>query len=326
MPFRREAKKDLRGSDVVSLEIGAPAVRRFSVSIGKRAWFQVLVTGTALFFVVHGAFLRTENPNFVPTLLFLGSFVVPMSFVLYVYEREPARDIPLALLAVSFLWGGIVATVTAGVIEYHTLRGLGPMELFGVGLIEESTKLFMPIILFVVASRYRSEAHGLVFGVAAGMGFAALESMGYGFTSLVRNQGDVPDAESLLLVRGLLSPAGHAAWTGLVCAVLWREREKIGHFALNLPVIGAFAAAVLLHALWDIFDGMSGPTLIDAAGIELLSAAVALVSLRLLFQMVSEAARKPLPSPLRPRATIVSLLTLDEDPESEADVQEERAA
>jgi RsiW-degrading membrane proteinase PrsW (M82 family) len=241
---------------------------------------------------VHAAFLRTDNPNFVPTLLFLGAFIVPASFVLYVYEREPARDIPLAMLAVCFLWGGVVATAAAGVLEYQTLRALGPLQLFGVGFIEEGTKLLLPFILFVGAARYRSEAHGLVFGVAAGMGFAALESMGYGFTTLMRSQGDVRDAESLLLVRGLLSPAGHAAWTGLVCAVLWREREKAGNFVLNLPVLGAFTAAVLLHALWNIFDSLTGQALIDTVGIELLSAGVALVSLRLLFHMVSEAARK----------------------------------
>ena len=233
----------------------------------------------------------------MPTLLFLGAFVVPTSFVLYVYEREPARDIPLAMLAACFLWGGVVATVAAGVLEYQTLRALGPLQLFGVGLIEEGTKLFLPVILFIGAARYRSEAHGLVFGVAAGMGFAALESMGYGFTTLMQSQGNIRDAESLLVVRGLLSPAGHAAWTGLVCAVLWREREKAGRFVLNPAVLGAFAAAVLLHALWDIFDSLSGPTVIGV-GIELLSAGVALVSLRLLFHMVSEAARNSASCPL----------------------------
>jgi RsiW-degrading membrane proteinase PrsW (M82 family) len=176
-------------------------------------------------------------------------------------------------------------------LEYQTLRALGPLQLFGVGFIEEGTKLLLPLFLFVGAARYSSEAHGLVFGVAAGMGFAALESMGYGFTTLMQSQGDIRNAESLLLVRGLLSPAGHAAWTGLVCAVLWRERQKAGHFVLNPAVLGAFAAAALLHALWDIFDSLSGPTFIDSVGIEILSAGVALVSLRLLFHMVSEAAR-----------------------------------
>jgi tryptophan-rich sensory protein len=34
--------------------------------------------------------------------------------------------------------------------------------------------------------------------------------------------------------------------------VLWHEREKKGHLAIRLPVIGAFILAVLLHSLWNI--------------------------------------------------------------------------
>jgi RsiW-degrading membrane proteinase PrsW (M82 family) len=276
------------------VELGRPPLQQLRLPLVNRAWFQVLVTGSALFFIVQAAFRATDNPSFLPTLLVLGAFVVPASFVLYVYEREPVEDLPLPTIAVCFVWGGVVATVTAGVLEYQTLRALGPLQLFGVGFIEEVTKLFLPLILFV-GWRYRTQAHGLVFGVAAGMGFAALESMGYGFVALGQSQGNVSDAVSVLLVRGLLSPAAHAAWTGLVCAVLWRERQKAGRFVVNFPVAGAFALAVLLHALWDIFDSLTGRTLIGTAGIELLSAAVALASLRLLFQMVSEAAQSGLP-------------------------------
>jgi protease PrsW len=61
------------------------------------------------------------------------------------------------------------------------------------------------------------------------------------------------------LVRGLTSPAGHMAWTGLVCAVLWRERLKAGHATFNWRVGGAYATAVVLHALWDTFAGIGTP-------------------------------------------------------------------
>jgi protease PrsW len=52
------------------------------------------------------------------------------------------------------------------------------------------------------------------------MGFAALETMGYGFVTLLASRGNLALLEEALLARGLASPAGHAAWTGLVCAVL----------------------------------------------------------------------------------------------------------
>ncbi len=50
-------------------------------------------------------------------------------------------------------------------------------------------------------------------------------------------------------MSGLTAPAGHLSWTGLVCAVLWRERLKVGHATLNWRVVGAFLTAVVLHAL-----------------------------------------------------------------------------
>jgi RsiW-degrading membrane proteinase PrsW (M82 family) len=253
-------------------------------------WLWVLISGLVLFLATEKVLKATENPNFIPTVILLGAFLVPVTLVTYVYEREPVKDVPLPTIAVSFFWGGVVGVIVAGLLEYSTLRELGFMRMLGVGLIEESAKLVFPVAVYV-RGRYRSEAHGLLFGISSGMGFAALETMGYGFVSLIRSGGDIGILEETLFFRGLLSPAGHAAWTGMVCAVLWRERQRLGHWVVNGAVLGAFALAVLLHALWDTFASFTGPTLIDVIGIELLSLGVALFSLTLLIRRLREAAR-----------------------------------
>ena len=170
-------------------------------------------------------------------------------------------------MLVTFLWGGALGVAVAGFLEYATLRNLGTGELFGVGLIEESAKMIIPIAIFL-RGRYRHEADGLLFGVAAGMGFAGLETMGYGFSNFLQSQGDVNTLNQVLLVRGLLSPAGHAAWTGIVCAALWHQREKAGHAVVNWTVIGAFLLAVLLHALWDIASNINQITGTQIIGLE----------------------------------------------------------
>lgn len=209
-----------------------------------------------LFIATEQALLVTGNPNFVPTIILLGAFVVPITFVAYFYEHVMDRDISLPLLTSCFFVGGVVGLTAAGFLEYATLRSLSLPGLFGVGLIEESAKLIFPIGMYL-SWRYRHEADGLLFGVAAGMGFAALETMGYGLVTLMQSQGDVGSLLQVLLIRGLLSPAGHAAWTGFVCAVLWRERERAGRITLNLQVAGAFLLAVALHSLWNILSSMS---------------------------------------------------------------------
>src|SRR3712207_7919972 len=82
--------------------------------------------------------------------------------------------------------------------------------------------------------------------------------MGYGFVSLLQSKGNLGILDEVLLVRGLSSPAGHMSWTGLVCAVLWRERLKAGHATLNWRAGGAFFTGVGLVAPSGILGGVGG--------------------------------------------------------------------
>jgi len=255
-----------------------------------KPWVQILGVGVLLFVVTEQALRITDNPNFFPTVILLGSFVVPITFVVYFYEHVKHREISMPLLTACFLVGGVVGLVAAGFLEFGTLRTMNYASLFAIGLIEESVKLIFPLAMFI-GWRYRHEADGLLFGIAAGMGFAALETMGYGLVAFVQSGGNIDVLQQVLIIRGFLSPAGHASWTGFFCAVLWREREKKGHIAINGKVIGAFLIAVILHALWNIassFGGASGGQFILAMSASLVIAAV---SLMLIIRRYREAKR-----------------------------------
>jgi RsiW-degrading membrane proteinase PrsW (M82 family) len=259
------------------------------MSILRRRWLQIFVSGLILLYLVELMLVTTSNPIYVPSIL-LGAFLVPVTFVAYLYERLPSWDVSLQALAVCFLWGGVLGTVVAGALEYEVARVLGFLPKLLIGLIEESAKLIVPLIFYFVG-RYRSEAAGIVLGVATAAGFASLETMGYGFVSLVSSKGNLGVLDEVLLVRGLTSPAGHMAWTGLVCAVLWRERLKVGHATLNWRVLGAFLTAVVLHALWDTFASVRSPTFVGFLSVDLVSLLIALISLTLLIRRVREARR-----------------------------------
>jgi RsiW-degrading membrane proteinase PrsW (M82 family) len=260
------------------------------VSLLRRRWLQMLLSGIVLLFLVERTLIATSNPNFAPSVILLGAFLVPVTFVTYLYERLPSWDVSLPALAVCFLWGGVLGTVIAGTLEYDLARSLGFLPKLAIGLIEESAKLIVPLG-FYFFGRYRSEAAGIVLGVATAAGFAALETMGYGFVSLLGSKGNLGVLDEVLLVRGLSSPAGHMSWTGLVCAVLWRERLKAGHATLNWRVGGAFLTAVILHALWDTFESIKSTTVVEFLGVAFLSLLVAVVSLVLLLRRVREARR-----------------------------------
>jgi protease PrsW len=256
----------------------------------RRHWIQIFVSGLLLLLLVERTLVATSDPNYVPSALLLGAFLVPITFTTYLYERLPEWEVPLPPVAICFIWGGVLGTVLAGTLEYDVMRSLGFLPKLGIGVIEEGAKLILPLVFYFLG-RYRSEAAGIVLGVATAMGFAALETMGYGFTSLLASHGNLGVLDEVLLFRGLMSPAGHAAWTGLVCAVLWRERLKAGHAIFNWRVGGAFATAVILHALWDTFAGMKSATFVGFLGINFVSLLIALVSLTLLIRRVREARR-----------------------------------
>jgi protease PrsW len=156
----------------------------------RRGWFQIFVGGLILLFLVEWALATTHNPNYIPSVILLGAFLVPFTFVSYLYERLQDWGVTLRPVVLCFLWGGVLGTVVAGFLEYQVAVTLGFVPKIGIGLIEELAKLIVPL-LFYFLGRYRSEAAGIVLGVASGMGFAAFETMGYGFVSLLQSRGNL---------------------------------------------------------------------------------------------------------------------------------------
>jgi len=221
-----------------------------------RRWFQVFIGGVLFFFICEQILKFTGNVYLVPFVVLLGAFIIPITFVVFFYGQERSIDKavhragPRSMAAICFIVGGAVGITTAAFLEYVTLQKLTIPSLFLVALIEESAKLVLPIVVYILG-RYHSEADGLLFGVASGMGFAALETTGYGFTTLITSHGDIGLLEEVLLIRGLLSTVGHAAWTGIVCATLWRQRERKAKL-FNPRVFWVFILIIIFHALWDI--------------------------------------------------------------------------
>jgi RsiW-degrading membrane proteinase PrsW (M82 family) len=220
-----------------------PATR--SLGVLRHAWLQTLILGLALWNVLNWTAIDTNNLNLVPSIILVGAFLGPVTFVAYVFER--VRDVPWVALLQCFVVGGLIGVTAASVLEYQTVLSYGTLPTVAVGLIEETAKLIVPLLIFAVG-RYRRTADGLLIGVASGMGFAAFESMGYGLTALLASGGHLDAVTQTLFVRTVLSPAGHAAWTGLLCAALWHARVNPRRWPL-VPL--TFAAVVGLHAWWD---------------------------------------------------------------------------
>ncbi len=236
-----------------------PLVRRLS-------WLGVLVLGVAAYLVVLQAMITTQNIAYFPSLLLIGAITVPVTTL--VFAATGGRSIlptSAGLLTFTAVVGGLVGTLAAGTIEYGTLRNLATVPMLAVGFIEEAAKLVVPLVVFLVLRR-RDPREGVLIGVASGMGFATLETMGYGFQALL-SAHSLAAVDMTLLVRALLSPAGHIAWTGITVAMLWRTRTARRRGWAVVAFVATFLAAVGLHATWDATSSVAVRVVVAALGL-----------------------------------------------------------
>ncbi|HEY0691412.1 MAG TPA: PrsW family glutamic-type intramembrane protease [Kribbella sp.] len=215
----------------------------------RRAWLQIFLVGLALWVASVVITLLTANPNLVPTLILLGSFLVPVTFVAWAFERWKDQHVTAELIVTAFVLGGLLGVLGAAVLEAYILSP-SPLLFLGVGLIEEAVKLGA-LVLVTRQLQRRHARDGFVLGAAVGFGFAAFETAGYAFNALLTVRGlsltGLVDTE---LVRGVLTPFGHGLWTAILGGVLFREARD-GRFRFTGALLGMYLWVSLLHALWD---------------------------------------------------------------------------
>ena len=245
--------------------------RRRGGMLRRFDWVVVLVVGVVLFELVRRTLIETQNPNFIPSLILLGAAVMPATFLTFVTGRRLPIDVSGVALAVTALVGGVIGTVVAGTLEYDTLQRLDAVPMLAVAVIEEAAKLVIPAALLFSIYR-RKPANGLVIGVASGAGFAVLETMGYAVVALVESRGQLAAVDGTLLLRGLFSPAGHMAWTGLTAAALWQAAARGWPGRAVGGLVGTYGLAVVLHTLWDSLDNLIAYVVLAVIALGLLGA------------------------------------------------------
>ena len=214
-----------------------------------RAWLRVFLTGFVLWILTVVVTMATGNPNLIPTLVLLGSFLVPVSFVVWAFGRRHSGEVTAELLFSTFVTGGVLGVLAASLLETYLLHP-SPLLFFGVGLIEEAAKL-AALAFLCRRLRHKYAFDGLILGASVGFGFAAFESAGYAFTALFTEQGlSLMQLVQTELLRGLLAPVGHGLWTAILGGVLFSASGH-RHFNFTGRLLLSYLGVALLHALWD---------------------------------------------------------------------------
>lgn len=220
------------------------------------SWLRVFFVGLLLFIVTTIVLFVTGNPNLYPTVILIGNFLVPVTFVAFLYDHQHLSTLTPYSVMSCFCVGGVLGVIGASVLEAWLLppsafayQGIPLSTAILVGLIEEGCKI---VAVMIVARRmnHSSEMDGLLLGGAVGMGFAALESTGYAFTALLLSHGYIRASIVTTVLRGLFAPFGHGVWTAILGAVLFRASEP-RHFRITFPVFLVYLFVSVLHGFWD---------------------------------------------------------------------------
>ncbi|NUP04401.1 MAG: PrsW family intramembrane metalloprotease [Nonomuraea sp.] len=210
-----------------------------------RLWQRVFLIGLVLWAATVAVTAWTSNSNLVPTVVLFGSFLVPVTFVVWAHGRARSPVVTVELLFMAFVVGGVLGVLGASLLESWLIRPTILVYAL-VGLIEEGVKL--AALMFVTRRTLRrSPRDGVVLGATVGFGFAAFESAGYAFNALFTADGlSLSQLVETEILRGVLAPVGHGLWTAILGGVLFAAR---GH--LTGPVVLSYLGVSLLHALWD---------------------------------------------------------------------------
>ena len=255
---------------------------------GRRGgWWQVLLTGLLAYFVGIVVLVLTGNPILFPTVVMIGCFTIPVTYVAFFYERRHLSQLNMPTTARGFLYGGVLGVFSSALLEPLLVHEFNFFYIFLIGLIEEFTKI-LGILLIIRRRRHNLEVDGIVLGAAAGMGLASLESTGYAFTAFLASQGSLSLTVGLTLLRGFLSPVGHGTWTAILTGVLFRESDA-GRFRLNRRVLGAYVVVSILHGLWDGLPVFMAALLLPILDILIGQAFVGGISLFILWRRWREA-------------------------------------
>jgi PrsW family intramembrane metalloprotease len=220
------------------------------------------------FAVGLGGILILYVTGLIAAAILVAIFLVPVLYLIYLYEAQVYRDEPAVVLGFT-LGGGAVLGLVVTLVErslYNPFPAIGnPLRNAGIGV---GTVLFLGLLVPVVQevlkplpalflpnrADFPETVDGLVFGIAAGLGFSVAESLVAFSAALTSLPVPMTPGNWIydLATLAVLQPLLQGSATGLVVAAIWRyrrgrlARREIGGIAVALGAHVAFAIGTQL--------------------------------------------------------------------------------
>jgi protease PrsW len=254
---------------VVAATVASPFHPAVQAALARKEktirWSLILAAVGTLTLITLVILVAETAVGVLPLAILLALYPLPLyvAYTLWIDRYEPE---PRWLLLVIFVWGALVSTLIAfvlnsvgGAIVGETLGG-GAAEIYtgsiSAPVVEEAAKAgILLIILWRWRRLFNGPLDGAVYGILVGLGFAMTENVAYYGRGAV--DAGVDGALANFVVRGVLSPFIHplfTAMTGIGLGIAVRSTRR--NVKIAAPIAG-YALAVGLHSLWNTTAGIS---------------------------------------------------------------------
>ncbi len=210
----------------------------------NRYWF-LLIGGLLAFMLVSLVTAAFQAPPLLYVTVLVGALLTPAVYVTYLWESKVLPNRPQALLATFAIAAAVGVPVAFLLREPLGAEALSPGQTVLIAVVQEAAKV-LAVLWLVWRRNARFITDGLVFGAAAGMGFAAVETA---MLALNWTSPYISPLITLLWVQAFLGPFSHGAWSAILCAALWDAKARQTPAAW-VRAGAAFVAVVALHVLW----------------------------------------------------------------------------
>lgn len=221
------------------------------------AWvyFKILVFFLIAYIPTRIGFINYGNENFLPAMIILAAFAIPVTILIFFFEINVFRNIPFYKVIKYFVLGGALSLILA--ILFFSLDFNTDISTYSgalmVGLIEEAAKAAIVALFLFKSKKSNYILNGLLVGAAVGAGFAAFETAGYILKYGI--SGGLQVMLNVIKLRGFLAPGGHVAWAAIEGAALMYVKgfEKLDKKHLNdKRFLLVCLIPILLHGIWDM--------------------------------------------------------------------------
>ncbi len=157
----------------------------------------------------------------------------PSLFILwYVYHKDRIEPEPKFYVILTFLFSSFISTSLALAIESR----LTGFQVFLIApFVEEFTKMLALLIPYW-RRMFDGVMDGVVYGVAAGLGFASLENLMYGLSY----------GYGTAVTRAFLTPIAHSAFTTVIGVGFGLKSER-----KTTSILPYFILAGVFHLIWN---------------------------------------------------------------------------